>query len=538
MAIDTRAYYYLVDPFVQFENNAGKPIVGGHVEVFKAGTDEKVITLQDFDGTKNPFRIPLGTDGRATILVDIGYTYDAYVYDSFNNLACSRLNIIPLSDGDITVSGLTKVFHDSTLSGDGTPENPLSVKGGGGGLSTVITQWPVEGNGSEEDPVTINDLTLLATDDTMTAYNAEVEGKNSIVLGVNGDWFTGATSGFQLKSDMNNYATTASLTATENSLNEKINGKLDITAFSTVSGDFGTKTEVNAKLDTTAFSTVSSTFLTAHQSLEGYATENFVTGITNNKLDTTAFSTTSGTFLTAHQDLSEYAKKDEIPSLDGYATESFVTGITDNKLNTTAFSTVSGDFAMKNEIPTTAGLMEEDKLEYSYDEIYGNTYITGYDNKEIYPEHAVNAKHANDSKVARGIVNSEGYVITGDDVVNVNNFEYKNNQITGYNGSAFGGQGGDGDMKTSLLEYNSDDLITGYNGSAFAGQGGKTYEGVAPIIVDNTNDVISADTVDVDYQQFTHDDSLVHVSNNAQYAIGINLPWLVTYLQEQGFVKN
>ena len=44
--------------------------------------------------------------------------------------------------------------------------------------------------------------------------------------------------------------------------------------------------EVSAKLDTTAFSDVSGTFLTAHQSLEGYATENwvedkgYITGIT------------------------------------------------------------------------------------------------------------------------------------------------------------------------------------------------------------------------------------------------------------------
>ena len=46
--------------------------------------------------------------------------------------------------------------------------------------------------------------------------------------------------------------------------------------------------------------------------------------------------------------------------------------------------------------------------------------------------------------------------------------------------------------------------------------------GVAPIIVDNDNDTISADTVEVNYQQIVHDDSLVHVSNDAQYALGVN----------------
>lgn len=87
------------------------------------------------------------------------------------------------------------------------------------------------------------------------------------------------------------------------------------------------------------------------------------------------------------------------------------------------------------------------------------------------------------------------------------------------------------------------------------GSGGKTYEGVAPVVVDNTNDqisvnnkelfvqrplniaydenenpVIQADTIKVDYQQITHDDSLVHVSNNAQYALGVNIPAIKQFI--------
>ena len=59
---------YLFDPFFQIENNNGKPVVGGHIEVFAAGTDVKYITYQSWDGTQNPFKIPLGSDGRATVL--------------------------------------------------------------------------------------------------------------------------------------------------------------------------------------------------------------------------------------------------------------------------------------------------------------------------------------------------------------------------------------------------------------------------------------------------------------------------------------
>lgn len=50
-----------------------------------------------------------------------------------------------------------------------------------------------------------------------------------------------------------------------------------------------------------------------------------------------------------------------------------------------------------------------------------------------------------------------------------------------------------GVMITSALEYDGDNYITGYSGSAFAGQGGGTeYEGIAPIVVNNLEHKISA----------------------------------------------
>ena len=91
MALDNLQVDYLIDPAFQIENLAGKPAVGGHIEVFEAGTDTKVITYQDFDGNVNPFKIPLHSDGRAVILADPSRKYDFYVYDSFNNLMFSRL---------------------------------------------------------------------------------------------------------------------------------------------------------------------------------------------------------------------------------------------------------------------------------------------------------------------------------------------------------------------------------------------------------------------------------------------------------------
>ena len=164
MAENNLSICYLLDPFEQYMNLNGKPLVGGWIEIFEAGTDTKVISYQNFDGTQNPFKVPIGTDGRVVILVQDNQAYDVYVYSSNGNLVCSRLNVAPTRGSGGT---LMKVTHDETLTGAGTQLSPLGV----------------------------SPLTNLAVDDTLTAYEATVEGKESLVLGVNGDWFSAAFSG-------------------------------------------------------------------------------------------------------------------------------------------------------------------------------------------------------------------------------------------------------------------------------------------------------------------------------------------------------
>lgn len=65
----------------------------------------------------------------------------------------------------------------------------------------------------------------------------------------------------------------------------------------------------------------SQSYLTEHQSLDGYATESWVS---SQQFATQSWVSSQG-YLTEHQDLSSYALKSDIPSLDGYATESWVT---------------------------------------------------------------------------------------------------------------------------------------------------------------------------------------------------------------------
>jgi hypothetical protein len=75
-----------------------------------------------------------------------------------------------------------------------------------------------------------------------------------------------------------------------------------------------------------------------------------------------------------------------------------------------------------------------------------------------------------------------------------------NDKISGYNGSAFAGgsEVPEGVMVESGLEYNAVNEISGYNGSAIAQYGAEK-------------------------QWLVHDDTLVHASNSAQYALGCNI---------------
>lgn len=100
------AYGYLLAPSFQFVNIDGKPIANGHIEVFITNTDTKYITKSDFDGTDNPFKIPLNSKGMAVVIASGDLSYDVFCYDRFGSLFWSGKNITIGSDG---VGGESKV---------------------------------------------------------------------------------------------------------------------------------------------------------------------------------------------------------------------------------------------------------------------------------------------------------------------------------------------------------------------------------------------------------------------------------------------
>lgn len=193
MALDNLQIDYLIDPAFQIENLAGKPAVGGSICVFEAGTDTKVITYQDFDGNVNPFKIPLHSDGRAVILADPSRKYDLYVYDSFNNLMFSRLNVTPNLSGNISITGSDVVIYNT----DGTLD---------------ITQQSIQNNVRRYEINTKHKSFGVKE----PLYFVE-DSESATILGC--------------RSQSGDYATTAYVESV-------ISGKLDISSYSSQSGNF------------------------------------------------------------------------------------------------------------------------------------------------------------------------------------------------------------------------------------------------------------------------------------------------------------
>lgn len=93
------AFAYLLDPSFQTLNENGRPLVGGHIEVYYHNTSTKYVTKADFEGTDNPFKVPLNSKGMAVIIASDQYAYDVFCYDAFGTLFWSRQNVNTIGGG-------------------------------------------------------------------------------------------------------------------------------------------------------------------------------------------------------------------------------------------------------------------------------------------------------------------------------------------------------------------------------------------------------------------------------------------------------
>ena len=148
----------LFDLTQQFNSKNGAVLVGGRLYVYYIGRSELATTWADEDGTaQNTNPVLLDNNGRAPVFVDNSYSYTLIVCDR-NGAELFSQDITPGSTGG---SGTGIVYHDETLTGDGTQTNLL---------------------GANAFP--------LAVDETMTAYTGVADNKDALILGVNGDWFS------------------------------------------------------------------------------------------------------------------------------------------------------------------------------------------------------------------------------------------------------------------------------------------------------------------------------------------------------------
>lgn len=254
-----------------------------------------------------------------------------------------------------TASGMFQPSGDYVSSTDMSAYVPFSgLEHDGSGRITAISGSGVKGHEyTGVDPVWVDNSAdqigvyrkTLAVDETMTAY----ETGDSAVIGVN----TAILSGYAKASSLEDYQLKSAMTAyaSVEYVDSGMSGKLDVTASSlfltSLPADLATTGDVasavSGKLDNSASGEWypktgnPSGFLTAHQSLAGYATEQYVDSSVSGKLDTTAYNSAqfiltsqSGMFQPSgyYQPSGEYLSATE--SSNYYSTSNpsgFITGV-------------------------------------------------------------------------------------------------------------------------------------------------------------------------------------------------------------------
>lgn len=192
----------------QFQNKNGSNLVNGKVYVYHQGRSSLANIFQDEDGNfaqSNP--VTLDANARGVAYADSSFVYTIVVCDFYNKELFSYDARIGGAGG---TSGSNIVIHDATLSGYGTTYSPLGA------------------------------VTLpLAVDETMTAYTATVGGKESLVLGVEGDWFNNTfNSALSSKVDLSAFEECCA------SVKGSLSGKADLSILE----NYYNKTEINSAL--------------------------------------------------------------------------------------------------------------------------------------------------------------------------------------------------------------------------------------------------------------------------------------------------
>lgn len=125
---NTTGYGYLLGPAPQFFDANGKPLVGGKLFVYIAGTTTKAVTYSDFYKTENTNPVVLNDLGTCMLIVPSANLYKIVLYDRKGNLLLTRDNVSVSSEQQIIYTTANKVeSSDSTVDVTATTDTDTGI---------------------------------------------------------------------------------------------------------------------------------------------------------------------------------------------------------------------------------------------------------------------------------------------------------------------------------------------------------------------------------------------------------------------------
>lgn len=191
---NTTGYGYLLGPAPQFFDANGKPLVGGKLFVYIAGTTTKAVTYSDFYKTENTNPVVLNDLGTCMLIVPSANLYKIVLYDRKGNLLLTRDNVSVSSEQQIIYTTANKVeSSDSTVDVTATTDPDTGIitydlsikdeidraKEAEKGLSDSIEAEKNRAEGVERT------LSESIADETERAIAAEKSSRTEIVAGDN-----------------------------------------------------------------------------------------------------------------------------------------------------------------------------------------------------------------------------------------------------------------------------------------------------------------------------------------------------------------
>lgn len=169
MANDTK-YGYLISPAPQFLDTNGKPISGGKLKVYIAGTTTKATTYSDWNLTKNTWPVVLDAMGTCQVIVSSAELYK-FVLESAEGEE-------PL----VTRDNVAVAYANVDITGIGS-----EVVNSDGSVDVTATTDPDTGRTTYDVSVkdTVQGLEGLIEDETERATAAEKAAKTEVVAGDN-----------------------------------------------------------------------------------------------------------------------------------------------------------------------------------------------------------------------------------------------------------------------------------------------------------------------------------------------------------------